>query len=51
MVQNIWSIDGGWFKIYRRNEMPEHYTIQDMLIPLVQRFVGEKNVTPRRNER
>ena len=32
----------GWQCIYTRMDMPEHYTIQDKLYPLVRRFLRDK---------
>lgn len=30
---------GGWHKLYARDHMPEHVTVQDALMPLVQLFL------------
>ncbi len=31
----------GWQVIFRRNDMPEHYSVNDKLMYLVQRFLGD----------
>jgi hypothetical protein len=31
----------GWKCIYRKLEMPEHYSLDDKLVPLVYRFLGK----------
>lgn len=30
----------GWQCVFRRLDMPEHYTVQDKLMPLVRRFTN-----------
>ena len=32
----------GWQCIYERMDMPEHYTIQDKLYPIVRKFLNDK---------
>ena len=34
---------GGWYKIYRKNDMPEHYVAQDKVMPLIRKFVNQKH--------
>lgn len=38
-VLQVLTKDHGWQCIYSRHDMPEHYTIQDRLYPLVRRFL------------
>lgn len=33
--------DKGWQTVYERNDMPEHFTVQDKLMPLVREFLDE----------
>ena len=33
-----------WKCIYKRNDMPEHLTVDDLLMPLVKRFKEARNV-------
>jgi hypothetical protein len=40
-VLQVETSKNGFQCIYFRHEMPEHYTVQDKLMPLVKRFIRE----------
>lgn len=43
----VLQVDTGkvWAKIYRRADMPEHFTVQDVLMPIVRAFMADKQKT------
>ena len=40
-VLQVLRNDGHWFKLYRREHMPEHLTVQGPLVQLVREFIHE----------
>jgi hypothetical protein len=38
--------DGQWFKLYRRESMPEHVTVQQPLVDLVRQFISDSRLHP-----
>lgn len=38
-VLQVLTANAGWQAIYKRSDMPEHYTVQDKLMPTVQAFL------------
>jgi hypothetical protein len=40
-VLQVETVKNGYQCIYSRFDMPEHYTVQDKLMPLVKRFIKE----------
>lgn len=44
-ILQVLRADGQWFKLYRRNHMPEHVTVQEPLVALVRRYVEGKNLS------
>jgi hypothetical protein len=40
-VLQVETTKNGYQCIFSRNDMPEHYSVQDKLMPLVQKFIRE----------
>ena len=43
-VLQVLTRSSGWQCIYERADMPEHYTVQDKLMPLVHRYLEVRRV-------
>ena len=43
-VLQVFRADGCWFKLYRRNHMPEHVTVQGPLVNLVREYIASKKL-------
>jgi hypothetical protein len=41
-VLQVLTPKSGWQVIFKRNDMPEHFSINDKLLPVVQSYLSEK---------
>lgn len=39
-VLQVRTPNNGWQCVFRKNEMPEHFTVNEKLMPLVRRFIA-----------
>ncbi len=42
-VLQVQRADGTWTVLWRRDKMPEHFTVEDRMVPLVQNFIDWKH--------
>ena len=41
-ILQVLTLDNGWQCIYERGNMPEHFTIQDKLMPVIEKYLSNR---------